>query len=289
MALTDKLTAIADGFRASRGTSPKYSLDHMAILAAEPLLYTNVILDSIDSTGEIFNGKGWADNSRIGSGKLDSYIGNGLYYITGYIAIDPAIDNTIRMKNVTFNYDTTISNIGLAYYDANFARAYPLTGSTINWTEPSYINTNSNGYDKVLDGTNIVQFTLKNGVHIDNPAVKYIAICAEYIGNDSVITINQALSAGGGDTIPDGTDVTFGYENGAPVEREEAYAISSTELNELGKIVQGVANAASLLTIADMNYWLLRAKFVSQAYANTEIPATSQRLVVKASGELQEA
>ena len=63
----ESIKAIADGFRANRGTSPKYSLDHMAILAAEPLLYTNLILDSIDSTGAIFNGKGWADNSRIGS------------------------------------------------------------------------------------------------------------------------------------------------------------------------------------------------------------------------------
>lgn len=35
MALTDKLTAIADGFRASRGTSQKYTLDEMAVLAAE--------------------------------------------------------------------------------------------------------------------------------------------------------------------------------------------------------------------------------------------------------------
>ena len=92
-----------------------------------------------------------------------------------------------------------------------------------------------------------------------------------------------------GSNIPDGTEVTFGYENGAPVEREEAYAISCTELNELGKIVQGVANTASLLTIADMNYWLSRAKFIPQAYANTEIPATSQRLLVGAIGELQEA
>lgn len=37
MALTDKLTAIADGFRASRGTAAKYTLDDMAALAAEPL------------------------------------------------------------------------------------------------------------------------------------------------------------------------------------------------------------------------------------------------------------
>lgn len=35
MALIDKLTAIADGFRASRGTEQEYSLDEMAVLAAE--------------------------------------------------------------------------------------------------------------------------------------------------------------------------------------------------------------------------------------------------------------
>ena len=35
MALIEKLTAIADGFRTSRGTEQKYTLDEMAVLAAE--------------------------------------------------------------------------------------------------------------------------------------------------------------------------------------------------------------------------------------------------------------
>lgn len=37
MALIDKLTAIADGFRASRGTTEQLSLDQMAVLAAESI------------------------------------------------------------------------------------------------------------------------------------------------------------------------------------------------------------------------------------------------------------
>ena len=37
MALTNKLTAIAEGFRTSRGTSDKYTLEQMAVLAAEPI------------------------------------------------------------------------------------------------------------------------------------------------------------------------------------------------------------------------------------------------------------
>lgn len=37
MALIDKLTAIGNGFRESRGTTTKYTLDEMAVLASEPI------------------------------------------------------------------------------------------------------------------------------------------------------------------------------------------------------------------------------------------------------------
>ena len=57
MALTDKLTAIADGFRTSRGTEQKYTLDEMAVLAAEKV-------------GGNSGGGGLAPNERI------YYVGN---------------------------------------------------------------------------------------------------------------------------------------------------------------------------------------------------------------------
>lgn len=156
--------------------------------------YNNVLLTSIGADGEIFNGgQGWAENSRIGSGQLDSYIGKGEYYVTGHIEIDPTVNNTIRMRNVTFKSDTTISSIGLAYYDASFTRVAPRSTSTNNWHGSAVFGNTEYGYDPVLDGTNILQFTLKNGVHIDNTAVKYIAICAEYIGDESIITINEPI------------------------------------------------------------------------------------------------
>ena len=43
MALTDKLTAIAEGFRFSRGTTDKYTLEQMAIMAAEGSMNLTVI------------------------------------------------------------------------------------------------------------------------------------------------------------------------------------------------------------------------------------------------------
>lgn len=46
MALTDKLTAIADGFRSSRGTSNTYTLDQMAIMAAEKVTTDPIIIPS---------------------------------------------------------------------------------------------------------------------------------------------------------------------------------------------------------------------------------------------------
>lgn len=47
MALTDKLTAIADGFRESRGTTNTYTLDDMATLAAEPIEQTVIEADGV--------------------------------------------------------------------------------------------------------------------------------------------------------------------------------------------------------------------------------------------------
>ena len=36
-------------------------------------------------------------------------------------------------------------------------------------------------------------FVTKSSAHTSNTAVKYIAICADYIGDDSIITINEPI------------------------------------------------------------------------------------------------
>jgi hypothetical protein len=155
--------------------------------------YDNVLLTSIGADGEIFNGgQGWAANSRIGSGQLDSYIGKGEYYVTGHIEIDPTMDNTIRMRNVTFKSDTTVTSIGLAAYDSTFARV-PFDSATSgnNWITPAQM-VSSSVIPVVQDGTNIIEFTLKAD-HSLHSGIRYVAICAEYIGDDSIITINEPI------------------------------------------------------------------------------------------------
>ena len=62
-------------------------------------------------------------------------------------------------------------------------------------------------------------------------------------------------------SAPDGSAVTFGYENGEPVEREEQYAIASADLNELGAVTQKMAGKRALMTVADMILHLQQAAF----------------------------
>ena len=70
-------------------------------------------------------------------------------------------------------------------------------------------------------------------------------------------------------SAPDGSAVTFGYENGEPVEREEQYAIASADLNELGAVTQKMAGKRALMTVADMIYWLNRVQFIPQGNAES--------------------
>lgn len=55
---------------------------------------------------------------------------------------------------------------------------------------------------------------------------------------------------------PSATDVTFGYEDGFPVQRESKYAIESSTINELGAVVQNASGMTGLLTIDEMISWL---------------------------------
>ena len=160
--------------------------------------YTNVIPLSINKDGTPFaGGKGWMANSRIGS--------NGIYagdqpagtdeaqWVTGHIEIDPTIDNIIRLKNVTFDSTSTNSRHGVAFFDASFARIpIGLADATNNWLNISAFVSNSYGLSAVLDGTNIVQFTLSASTALYE-GVKYFAICCGGLSDDSIITINEPI------------------------------------------------------------------------------------------------
>ena len=56
-----------------------------------------------------------------------------------------------------------------------------------------------------------------------------------------------------------------------PAEREEAYAIASASLNELGAITQKMAGKKQLMTVADMVYWLNRVVYIPQGCAESNV------------------
>jgi hypothetical protein len=178
--------------RVGRGESYEVPINWTA-----PVTYTNVIPLSVASDGTPFaDGKGWMANSRIGSGGI--YAGNqtpgtdAAQWVTGHIAIDPNIDNTIRLKNITFDKTSTNGSHGVFFFDASFANAKP--SSSGNATYLTVGTLVANGYAKTeFDGNNIVKFDLKVGTVISNTNIRYFAICCGGLSDDSIITINEAI------------------------------------------------------------------------------------------------
>lgn len=69
--------------------------------------------------------------------------------------------------------------------------------------------------------------------------------------------------------IQDGSGITFGNQNGLPVERNEAYSISSDDLNALGAITQTMAGKHTLMTVSDMIQYLGTVQFIPRGNAES--------------------
>lgn len=67
----------------------------------------------------------------------------------------------------------------------------------------------------------------------------------------------------------DGCNVTFGYVDGVPAERETSYVITSEQLNELGAIAQQMSGKTKLLTINEMITILNRVEYIPQGNAES--------------------
>ena len=99
-------------------------------------------------------------------------------------------------------------------------------------------------------------------------------------GKTDPLTLDQMVeeiegiqTGGGGDgpSVPNGSRVTFGYENGVPVEREVSYAITSVDLNELGAITQRMSGKKALVTVSEMIRLLNQVQFVPRGNAGSAV------------------
>ena len=103
---------------------------------------------------------------------------------------------------------------------------------------------------------------------------------------DKKFTLDEmaVLAAEKASSVPDGTGVTFGNVDGEPVEREEAYAITSEDLNAIGAATQKMAGKLNLMTVAEMVYWLNRAIYFPQGWASSTLDMTAMVFETSAVG-----
>ncbi len=182
--VVDYNSRVVKVIRVGRGSSYEVPINRVA-----PAIYTNVIPLSVDANGTPFNGgNGWCDNSRIGSGGIYAGTETGVaaQWVTGHIEIDPNVDNTFYLKNVTLDKTSTSTHHGIAFFDESFTRT--TKDGTDNWDSITDIISNQ----AVYDGNNIIQFTY-TASKIANKNVKYIAICCGGLSGASIITINEPL------------------------------------------------------------------------------------------------
>jgi hypothetical protein len=125
---------------------------------------------------------GYQSGSRLSSGGEESaYNGS---YLTGYIPAKAG--SVIRLKNVTFQTGVTTgltsSNQRLAYYDAD-KKFLSLSNAD------DVANTKYNYNATVDDGGVITQFVLTSSA----TDAAYIRLNGSYIGDDSIITVNEEM------------------------------------------------------------------------------------------------
>ena len=147
----------------------------------EVVAYTNQIPISTDTDGSVY---GYKAGYRLNSGgAADAQSGS---YLTGFIPV--AVGDTVYMKNVTYQYGVTSgltsANQRISFYNASKTHVVQINAAGLGG--------NANG---VKGDDNIwTQFTLKSTMNnVDCSGVAYFRINAAYIGDDSIITVNEPI------------------------------------------------------------------------------------------------
>ena len=147
----------------------------------EVIAYTNQIPISTDTDGSVY---GYKAGYRLNGSGNPEYMSNS--YVTGFIPV--AVGDTVYMKNVTFQYGVSS---GLA---SNNQRI-----SFFNASKAQIVQINATGLGGIAGGVkgddNIwTQFTPKSTMNnVDCSGVAYFRINAAYIGDDSIITVNEPI------------------------------------------------------------------------------------------------
>ena len=235
----ESIKAIADGFRASRGTEQEYSLDEMAVLAAEKG-------EAVPDGTNITFGNVTQEGNGIPEGKA---LYNGV--------VLPIIPTEIL---ASYPYAWIRNNTESGYYDLfMFTTAFWHNGGTI------YPQGGIKKWYRVeiatAENANEWTFYQNNQDYYGVSTTRPILWSNHDILNGSADATEIYFA---GSELVSGGETTL-----VPVEREEAYSIASAYLNALGAISQSVTGQTALMTIGEMIYVLNKAKFIQQGNAES--------------------
>lgn len=177
----------------------------------------NMLASAIDTAGNIYNGKGWKDQTRLSSSGGDSSA-NGRS-TTGYIPCKQG--DVIRLQGINHK-PSGDSTYRIVFYTSSFA----MTGSGV--IQGGYTTayqdigavTNSSGY--------LTQFTVANydGQSVANAA--YFRICGDTFASDASITISSESGGSGGGSVETGTFTVV--DNGMYEPGANEYYLTSDQL-----------------------------------------------------------
>lgn len=158
--------------------------DREFTFTTETIAYTNQIPISTDTDGSVYNGVGYQAGYRLGSGGTPSAESSS--YITGFIPCK--VGDVVRMKNITFQYGMTSgltsNNQRLSFYDSSKTHLLQINASGLGG-----IAAGIKGDDDIW-----TQFTPQKTMSgVDCSDVAYFRINAAYIGDDSIITVNETI------------------------------------------------------------------------------------------------
>ena len=135
--------------------------------------YTNVLPQALDlNCSSVYNGIGYKANTRWSSSSGAETTGDGIY-LTGLIPITAG--DVVRLKNITMDKDIDGNGCRLLYYTNSTTASIQNAEAMTKFDQAVW---DSEGH--------LVQFTVQTGF-------MFIRLQAEYIGADSIITINEPI------------------------------------------------------------------------------------------------
>lgn len=176
-----ELEKIATALRRASGTTEQFSFDRLIGLAVNTInsiipeiTYVNQLPISTDANGNIYNENGWKENTYLSSGTEGTRSG---IYTTGFIPCK--IGDVLYCENI--GMQTGQDSHRISFYDSNYTHLGTLKTATTAYT----------GWNYGDDG-DIASIGIK--ISGNNSATAYIRLCCGYIGDDSIITLNEEIT-----------------------------------------------------------------------------------------------